>query len=122
MNIFSNTMADMKWTDIKRYADENAIVLLPIGVIEEHGPHLCLATDIYTKYYPHLVDTDKAKSLPDVSLDDRFEAWMFSGQLQQISAQGYIGSPSSYLSVDIDKNIEDYALRISDAIISRITG
>jgi creatinine amidohydrolase len=49
-NIFSNTMADMKWTDIKRYADENAIVLLPMGVIEEHGPHNCLATDIYTAH------------------------------------------------------------------------
>ena len=40
-------MADMNWTDIKRYAEENAIVLLPMGVIEEHGPHLCLATDTY---------------------------------------------------------------------------
>ena len=46
-SIFSNTMADMKWTAIKRYAEENAIVLLPIAVIEQHGPHLCLAADIY---------------------------------------------------------------------------
>ena len=36
-NIFSNTMADMNWTDIKRYAEENAVVLLPMGVIEEHA-------------------------------------------------------------------------------------
>ena len=43
-------MADMKWTDVKRYAEENAVVLLPMGVIEEHGPHLCLATDIYTAH------------------------------------------------------------------------
>lgn len=49
-NIFTNTMADMKWTDIKRYAEENAIVLLPIGVIEEHEPHNCLATDVYTAH------------------------------------------------------------------------
>ena len=49
-NIFTNTMADMKWTDIKRYAEENTVVLLPMGVIEEHGPHLCLATDIYTAH------------------------------------------------------------------------
>ena len=43
-------MANMKWPDIQHGADKNAIVLLPMGVIEEHGPHLCLATDIYTAH------------------------------------------------------------------------
>jgi len=265
-NIFSNTMADMKWTDIKLYADKNAVVLLPMGVIEEHGPHLCLATDIYTAhiycnavtqkleekgysvviappfywgicqaargfigsfnirpetaksllfdiltslkdfgfkfifgvnahgdiehqvvamnafkeaceqleitacfphqefmlhhfglssaepyfyvikpqeikvsqaeiwdvhggdmetatintFYPHLVDRDKTKSLPDVSLGDKWEAWMFGGQLKQISPQGYLGSPASYENVDIASNVEDNAQRITDAIITRI--
>ena len=265
-NIFTNTMADMKWPDIQRYAEENAVVLLPMGVIEEHGPHLCLATDIYTAhiycnavkqnleekgysaviappfywgicqaargfigsfnirpetakallfdilaslkdfgfkrvfgvnahgdiehqvaamnafkeaceqleitacfpfqefmhhhfgrnsdepcfyvirpqevkvsqaevwdvhggdmetatintFYPHLVDTEKAKSLPDVSLGDKWEAWMFGGQLKQISPQGYLGSPSCYDSVDIPQNMEDNAQRITDAIIIRL--
>lgn len=265
-NIFTDTMADMKWTDIQHYAEKNAIVLLPMGVIEEHGPHLCLATDIYTAhiyciavkqkleekgyaaviappfywgicqaakgfigsfnirhetakallydifvslkefgykrvfgvnahgdiehqiaameafkeayeqlgitacfpyqefmlhhfglgsgepyfytippqeirtsqaevvdvhggdvetatinmFYPDLVDTEKAKSLPDVLLSDKWEAWMFGGQLKQISPQGYLGSPASYESVDITKNIEDNAKRISNAIIMRI--
>ena len=49
-NIFSSTMADMSWTEIKQYADGNAVVLLPIGVIEEHGPLLCSATDIYAAH------------------------------------------------------------------------
>jgi len=239
----------MKWTDIKRYAEENAIVLLPIAVIEQHGPHLCLAADIYTAHiqclsvkriltekgyssiiappfywgisqasrgfpgsfniraetmrallfdilaslkefgftrvfgvtghndiehkiaamnafrdaceqleitacfphdsfwmpdtlgihsgdpccytiepptkqfskaavwdvhggdmetavvhthYPHLVDTEKAKSLPDVHLpNDKWEAWMLGGALRQLSPQGYLGSPSSYASFDV---------------------
>jgi creatinine amidohydrolase len=30
--------------------DKDALVLLPLGVIEEHGPHLCLGTDIYTAH------------------------------------------------------------------------
>ena len=265
-NIFTNTMADMKWPDIQHYADKNAVVLLPMGVIEEHGPHLCLATDIYTAqiycesvrqkldkkgyaaiiappfywgicqaaggfvgsfnirsdtmkallfdilsslkgfgfkrifavnahgdiehkivamngfkeaceqleitacfphddfmlhhfglsndapcfytimpqkvkiseaavgdvhagdietatintFYPHLVDTQKAKLLPDVSLGDNFEAWMFGGQLKQLSPQGYLGSPANYESADIQKNIEDNAHRISEAIITRL--
>ena len=265
-NIFANTMADMKWTDIKQYAEKNAVVLLPMGVIEEHGPHLCLATDTYTahiycnavkpkleengyktviappfywgicqaakgfigsfnirpetatallfdiltslkdfgfkrifgvnahgdiehqivamnvfkeaceqleitacfphqefmlhhfgrksnepcfyvikpqevktsqaevwdvhggdietatinKFYPHLVDTEKAKSLPDVSLGDKWEAWMFAGQLKQISPEGYLGSPANYECVDINKNVEDNAQRISEAILRRL--
>jgi len=38
-NIFSGTMANMNWKEIKQYVEESAVVLLPIGVIEEHGPH-----------------------------------------------------------------------------------
>jgi creatinine amidohydrolase len=44
--IFKDTMANMKWTELQGYVDKNALVLLPIGVIEEHGPQLCLGTDI----------------------------------------------------------------------------
>jgi creatinine amidohydrolase len=48
--MFKDTMVNMKWTDIQDYVDKNALVLLPLGVIEEHGPHLCLGTDIYTAH------------------------------------------------------------------------
>lgn len=265
-NIFTDTLADMKWPDIKRAAGNNAIVLLPIGVIEQHGPHLCLATDIYTAhiycaevkallekkdyesviappffwgicqsskgfagsfnirpetakallqdiltslcgfgfkrifgvnahadvehkiiavrafsevceqsgiiacfpyedfmldnlgltgnescfyitepqilqtskseisdvhagdvetatinaFYPHLADTKTAQALPGVPLGDNFEAWMFEGQLERLSPQGYLGSPSSFESVDINKHIKEHANRISNAIIARI--
>lgn len=43
-----DNMMNLKWTDIKEAADNKYIVLLPLGVVEEHGPHLCLGTDIYT--------------------------------------------------------------------------
>jgi creatinine amidohydrolase len=43
-------MAEMTWPEIQRGAEQNAVVLLPMGVIEQHGPHLCLATDIYTAH------------------------------------------------------------------------
>lgn len=49
-SIFEETMADMAYPDIERAARERACVLLPIGVIEEHGPHLCLGTDIYLSH------------------------------------------------------------------------
>ena len=265
-NIFTNTMADINWTEIKQYADEDAVVLLPIGVIEEHGPHLCLAADIYAAhiyclyikqklkqngfsvviappfywgicqaakgfigsfnireetayallfdilttlkdfgfkkifginghgdinhkitlvkafkdayeqlgitacityndfmteflgynkndpwfydvkvsevnvskaktpdvhsgdietatiyaFYPDLVDTDKAKSLPDVPLGDNFEAWMFGGKLKQLSPEGYLGSPACYENVNITQYLDDYSNRYTDAILTRL--
>ncbi len=42
------TMINLTWQDVREKADRGACVLLPLGVIEEHGPHLCLGTDIYT--------------------------------------------------------------------------
>lgn len=265
--MFQDTMVNMKWTDIQDYSDKDALVLLPLGVIEEHGPHLCLGTDIYTAhiycleikkrleekgytaviappfywgvcqctrgfigsfhirletakmllfdilsslkefgftkvfgvnahgdiehavaimhafkeaneqlgiaacypfaedrlchygltgnepyispikpqeikvskapvgdvhggdmetatinaFYPHLVDAKKAKALPDVALDnDKGEAWLFGGHIKELSPEGYLGAPAYYDSVDIQGNIDDYAFRISEAIIKRI--
>jgi creatinine amidohydrolase len=48
--IFQDTMVNLKWTEIQSLVDQNALVLLPLGVIEEHGPQLCLGTDIYTAH------------------------------------------------------------------------
>ncbi|MEE8471839.1 MAG: creatininase family protein [Dehalococcoidia bacterium] len=49
-SIFDETIVDMAWPEIERVAGEGAIVLLPTGVIEEHGPHLGLGVDIYCSY------------------------------------------------------------------------
>lgn len=48
--IFKGTMVDMSWANIEYLVHQNALVLLPLGVIEEHGPQLCLGTDIYTAH------------------------------------------------------------------------
>jgi creatinine amidohydrolase len=49
-SIFDETIVDMTWPEIEKAIQENAIVLLPVGVIEEHGPHISLAVDIYMSY------------------------------------------------------------------------
>jgi len=59
--IFKDTMVNMKWTDIESYVKKNAIVLLPLGVIEEHGPHLCLGTDIYIAHIQCMFIKEKLK-------------------------------------------------------------
>lgn len=43
-------MVNLNWPQIQAAVDKHALVLLPLGVIEEHGPHLCLGTDIYTAH------------------------------------------------------------------------
>lgn len=40
-------MVELPWPEIQQAAQAGAIVLLPIGTIEEHGPHLKLAADTY---------------------------------------------------------------------------
>ena len=88
-------------------------------VWDVHGGDM--ETAVIHASYPHLVDTEKAESLPDVPLPDgKFEAWMFGGALSQLSPQGYLGSPSSYASFDVPGFIEDNARRIVDAIIARL--
>jgi creatinine amidohydrolase len=49
-SIFDETMVDMAWPEIEEAAGKGAIVLLPAGIIEEHGPHLGLAVDMYIAY------------------------------------------------------------------------
>jgi creatinine amidohydrolase len=46
-SVFENTMAEMTWQEIQSGADKGAIVLLPIGIVEAHGPHLDLTADFY---------------------------------------------------------------------------
>jgi creatinine amidohydrolase len=47
-SIFEETMVDLAWPEIEAAIKRKAILLLPVGVIEEHGPHMGLAVDIYT--------------------------------------------------------------------------
>jgi creatinine amidohydrolase len=257
-------MINMNWPQIQAYVDKNALVLLPIGVIEEHGPQLCLGTDIYTAhlhclfikqrleaagltvviappfywgicqstgsfigsfrvrketmkallfdilaslagfgfrnvygvnahgdieqniaivetfreateqlnlkagyafsesilhhygltgaepyicpvkpqaiqvsqaatpdvhagdietatihyFYPELVDIEKARSLPPTQLgDDKIMSWLLGGQTADLSPNGYLGAPADFAGVDVAKNIDDIADRITQAIL-----
>ncbi len=46
-SVFAGTMADMTYPELERAVSEGAAVLWALGVIEQHGPHLPLATDVY---------------------------------------------------------------------------
>lgn len=44
---FGETMMGMTYEEIEDAVKKNAVVLLPVGVVEAHGPHLPLGTDLY---------------------------------------------------------------------------
>lgn len=46
-SVFEGTMADMSYPQIEAAIRKHAAVLLPVSVMEEHGPHLCTGTDMY---------------------------------------------------------------------------
>jgi creatinine amidohydrolase len=46
-SIFDGTMSQMTWVEIEKAGQEGKIVLWPISVLEEHGPQLSIAVDIY---------------------------------------------------------------------------
>ncbi len=50
VNIFDETMAHMTYVQVEQAAEEGTLILFPVSVIEEHGPHLPLAVDVYGSY------------------------------------------------------------------------
>jgi creatinine amidohydrolase len=38
--------AHLAWPEIQQAVDDNRVILLPVGAIEQHGPHLPLETDV----------------------------------------------------------------------------
>ncbi len=46
-SVFEDTMVEMTWQEVQAGADRGAIVFLPVGIVEGHGPHLDLSADFY---------------------------------------------------------------------------
>jgi creatinine amidohydrolase len=46
-SILAETMAEMTWEEVDAAARRGAVALWAFGVIEQHGPHLPVGTDIY---------------------------------------------------------------------------
>lgn len=62
-SIFEDTMATCNWLEIEKAAKDKLPVLFPLGVIEEHGPHLTLASDINWSYYMCKMVKDKLRKM-----------------------------------------------------------
>jgi len=80
-----------------------------------------IETATISAYYPHLADTEKAKSLPDVAPgEDMGASWLFGGHAGELSPEGYPGAPSCWGSVDVRADIDDVVMRITEAVIKHV--
>jgi creatinine amidohydrolase len=50
LSIFTETMVEMTWEEVKLSAERGDSVLFPVAVVEAHGPHMDLSPDIYISY------------------------------------------------------------------------
>lgn len=80
--------AYLSWTDIQAMPDkENTVLLLPVGAIEQHGPHLPLAVDaaisvaVLGKALDKLDPSIPAYALPPLYYGKSNEHWHFPGTL-----------------------------------------
>jgi len=39
--------SELRWPELNGLAGQGAIVLLPVGQVEEHGPHSPIGTDLF---------------------------------------------------------------------------
>jgi len=67
-SIFENTIVTNNWQEVQQSALEGAKVLFPLGVIEEHGPHLPLGADIYWSYNMCRMVKEKLESKGEKSI------------------------------------------------------
>lgn len=50
-SFLEETIVTNTWQEVQKAGEEGQVVLFPLGVIEEHGPHLPLGADIYWSSY-----------------------------------------------------------------------
>ncbi len=113
-SVFRGTLVDLPWPEVKKAADADTLVILPIGVIEEHGPHLSLGADTYLAHKASQLLTSKlaARQINSVVLPP-----MYWGIMQANETGAYPGSltvrPETMKAVlrDIFTDLEGWGFR-----------
>ena len=63
--------------ELKKLAEKNAVVMIPMGAVEQHGPHLPVATDtilaqwIAERAAKEMLDKSQFSNLTSVSWEER---------------------------------------------------
>ena len=93
--------ARLKAHELRKLANENAVVILPIASIEQHGPHLPISTDsdIVTKIATKLSERINGVLLPTINYgisDEHFP--FFNLSIKKSTLSKLIGVPSIHTS------------------------
>jgi creatinine amidohydrolase len=111
-SIFSGTMVEMNWLDIKKAANSNTVIVLPVAVIEEHGPHLDLSTDVYLTLIPcKLIKTELEKKGIKCLIAPPFY-WGINGETKLFPGSFNV-KPSTFLVLiqDIAENLDSWGFK-----------
>ena len=100
--IFDETMVELSWPQLEEEAKANPPVILPVGIIEEHGPHMDLAPDVYLA---HQWAKDVKKLLAERSLKVLIAPPMYWGvsPCTEASAGTSSGRPQTMLAIMLDR-------------------
>lgn len=67
---------DKSWKEIKNYIEKDGLVLIPIGAIEEHGPHLPVSTDmVISRKLVEAVANNIKDDIPTLVTPDIWQAY-----------------------------------------------
>lgn len=69
LNPHGRQLASLSWTEAAELVGEDSVLLLPIGAVEAHGPHLGLGTDV-------IIAQAAAKSAADQFAAIGLDAWI----------------------------------------------
>jgi creatinine amidohydrolase len=111
-SIFAGTMVEMNWLDIKKAAIPGTVILLPVAVIEEHGPHLDLSPDVYLTLIPcKLIKTELEKKGIKCLIAPPFY-WGIDSVTKQFPGSFNV-KPSTFLALikDIAENLDSWGFK-----------
>lgn len=90
-------LSEMTWLEVREAVERNALLVLPTGAIEQHGPHLPLGTDTYLPTEIVLRVAETVDCLVAPPLHYGYKSRTLSG-----GGQGFIGTTSLRGSTYID--------------------
>lgn len=98
---------EWKWPDAQTRLSDEPFALLPIGAVEEHGPHLPLGTDIFTADYLSdlVMDAVPLVRLPTLPYGQVWSLSQFPGSLTISDA-----TVKAFL-VDLGRSLQDNSVR-----------
>ena len=104
LNTPARMLASLTWTEILESIDSDSVILLPVGAVEAHGPHLGLDTDIIIA---QAAAESAAHRLAEISRD----AWIAPHISYGVSFVGASFAGTTPVAVDPFRTYLEWVLR-----------